>query len=242
MSSSWSTTCSGRVIPPGGIPLAVGAVVMNVETALNVAAAGRQPVTEKYLSIAGAVAEPVTLRVPLGVTLAAVRGGRRRGDHRRRQLHGRRRDDGPPRGQPRRPGRQDHRRRDRAARRSRGDSPPPAGLAADRPHRPQRLRPVQFLHRAVSPLAAGPSHRAAPGHAEPGVQPDRRGQRHRHGLLLRVQSVQPLFLPGRPRSRRTSARRTSGGWRPRSGAGRTRPSIRSGRSCTWPTARRPWPG
>ena len=29
----------GRVIPPGGIPLAVGAVVMNVETALNVAAA-----------------------------------------------------------------------------------------------------------------------------------------------------------------------------------------------------------
>ncbi len=61
----------GRVVPPGGIPLAVGAVVINVETALNVAAAGRQPVTEKYLSIAGAVAEPVTLRVPLGVTLAA---------------------------------------------------------------------------------------------------------------------------------------------------------------------------
>ena len=29
----------GRIIPPGGIPLAVGAVVMNVETAVNVAAA-----------------------------------------------------------------------------------------------------------------------------------------------------------------------------------------------------------
>ncbi len=29
----------GRVIPPGGIPLAVGAVVMNVETAMNVAQA-----------------------------------------------------------------------------------------------------------------------------------------------------------------------------------------------------------
>ena len=68
----------GRVVPPGGIPLAVGAVVMNVETALNVAAAGRRPVTEKYLSIAGAVAEPVTLRVPVGVTLAqcvAAAGG-----------------------------------------------------------------------------------------------------------------------------------------------------------------------
>jgi len=68
----------GRVIPPGGIPLAVGAVVMNVETAVNVARAGQQPVTEKFLSIAGAVAEPITLRVPVGVTLAecvAAAGG-----------------------------------------------------------------------------------------------------------------------------------------------------------------------
>ena len=68
----------GRVIPPGAIPLAVGAVVMNVETALNVARAVEQPVTEKYLSVAGAVAEPVTLRVPVGVTLAecvAAAGG-----------------------------------------------------------------------------------------------------------------------------------------------------------------------
>lgn len=62
--------CLGRVVPPGGIPLAVGAVVMNVETALNVAMADRQPVTEKFLTVAGAVANPVTLRVPLGVTLA----------------------------------------------------------------------------------------------------------------------------------------------------------------------------
>jgi len=61
----------GRVIPPGGIPLNVGAVVMNVETAVNVAAAPRRPVAEKFLSIAGAVAEPVTLRVPVGVTLEA---------------------------------------------------------------------------------------------------------------------------------------------------------------------------
>lgn len=68
----------GRVIPPGGIPLNVGAVVMNVETALNVARAAQQPVTEKYLTIAGAVAQPITLRVPLGVTLAqcvAAAGG-----------------------------------------------------------------------------------------------------------------------------------------------------------------------
>ena len=61
----------GRIVPPGGIPLAVGAVVMNVETALNVALAAEQPVTEKFLSVAGAVAEPVTLRVPVGISLAA---------------------------------------------------------------------------------------------------------------------------------------------------------------------------
>ena len=61
----------GRVIPPGGIPLHVGTVVMNVETALNIARATARPVTEKFLSVAGAVAEPVTLRVPVGVTLRA---------------------------------------------------------------------------------------------------------------------------------------------------------------------------
>jgi len=67
----------GRVVPPGGIPLSVGAVVINVETALNVSQAP-QPVTEKFVSVAGAVARPITLRVPLGVTLAdcvAAAGG-----------------------------------------------------------------------------------------------------------------------------------------------------------------------
>jgi Na+-translocating ferredoxin:NAD+ oxidoreductase RnfC subunit len=68
----------GRVVPPGGIPLAVGAVVMNVETAMNVALAPQQPVTEKFLTIAGAVVHPVTLRVPIGATLSqcvAAAGG-----------------------------------------------------------------------------------------------------------------------------------------------------------------------
>lgn len=68
----------GRVIPPGGIPLHVNAVVMNVETALNVARAPAGPVVEKFVSVAGAVANPITLRVPVGVTLAeciAAAGG-----------------------------------------------------------------------------------------------------------------------------------------------------------------------
>lgn len=68
----------GRVVPPGGLPLQVGAVVMNVETAYNVARSPERPVTEKFLSVAGAVAEPCTLRVPVGITLAeciAAAGG-----------------------------------------------------------------------------------------------------------------------------------------------------------------------
>jgi len=72
-----------RVIPPGGIPLNVGAVVMNVETAMNVARAAQRPVTEKYLSIAGAVAQPISLRVPVGISLAecvAAAGGPTVGD------------------------------------------------------------------------------------------------------------------------------------------------------------------
>ena len=58
-----------RVIPPGGLPLHVGAVVMNVETALNVSACPDRPVTEKFVSVAGAVAQPTTLRVPVGVSM-----------------------------------------------------------------------------------------------------------------------------------------------------------------------------
>ncbi|MBI4776004.1 MAG: SLBB domain-containing protein [Deltaproteobacteria bacterium] len=61
----------GRVIPPGGLPLHVGAVVMNVETAFNVAGSPKHSVTEKFLTVAGAVANPITLRVPIGAPLSA---------------------------------------------------------------------------------------------------------------------------------------------------------------------------
>ncbi len=61
----------GRVIPPGGIPIQVGAVVMNVETAFNVSqAVQNHPVTHKFLTVAGAVARPISIRVPLGCTLS----------------------------------------------------------------------------------------------------------------------------------------------------------------------------
>jgi Na+-translocating ferredoxin:NAD+ oxidoreductase RnfC subunit len=61
---------TGRVIPPGGLPRDVGALVVNVETLVNVGL-GR-PVTHKYLTVAGAVRDPVTLRVPVGVSIGEV--------------------------------------------------------------------------------------------------------------------------------------------------------------------------
>lgn len=59
---------TGRVVPQGGIPINVGAMVMNVETAFNVynAVEKKEPVTYKYLTVGGAVNEPKTLRVPIG--------------------------------------------------------------------------------------------------------------------------------------------------------------------------------
>ncbi|MFO1487347.1 MAG: 4Fe-4S dicluster domain-containing protein [Verrucomicrobiota bacterium] len=72
-------TVTGRLIPPGGIPLNVGAVVANVETLANLAAAADgKPVTHKTLTVAGAVAEPISITVPIGVTLRdclALAGG-----------------------------------------------------------------------------------------------------------------------------------------------------------------------
>ncbi len=61
---------TGRIIPPGGLPLDVGVVVSNVETLINVAR--DRPVTHKYLTVAGAVESPVTLNVPIGMSTREV--------------------------------------------------------------------------------------------------------------------------------------------------------------------------
>jgi Na+-translocating ferredoxin:NAD+ oxidoreductase RnfC subunit len=58
---------TGKVIPPGGLPKDVDAAVSNVETLVNVGL--DRPVTHKYLTVAGAVKTPVTLRVPVGMSL-----------------------------------------------------------------------------------------------------------------------------------------------------------------------------
>lgn len=61
---------TGRVVPPGKLPISVGVTVFNVETVLNVARALREeaPVTYKYITICGEVKNPVTLKAPMGMT------------------------------------------------------------------------------------------------------------------------------------------------------------------------------
>lgn len=63
---------TGRVIPPGGLPRDVDCVVSNVETLMNIGF--DRPVTHKYLTVAGAVVNPVTLRVPVGMAIGEVIG------------------------------------------------------------------------------------------------------------------------------------------------------------------------
>ncbi|MCA9961459.1 MAG: SLBB domain-containing protein [Chloroflexota bacterium] len=63
----------GRVVPEGGLPINVGCVVQNIETLYNIdAALNGRPVTEKYITVIGAVRKPMTVKVPIGVTLAEV--------------------------------------------------------------------------------------------------------------------------------------------------------------------------
>ena len=64
---------TGRIVPPGDIPLSVGVMVLNVETVYNLyRAMNGRPVTRKYVTIAGEVQNPVTVRVPIGVTVGEI--------------------------------------------------------------------------------------------------------------------------------------------------------------------------
>lgn len=61
---------TGRAVPPGGIPLQVGAVVSNVGTLLNIYyAIEDKPVTRKYVSVLGEVNAPILLDVPIGISV-----------------------------------------------------------------------------------------------------------------------------------------------------------------------------
>lgn len=71
---------TGRIVPPGKLPIEVGCIVYNVETMYNLyrALKEKKPVTHKYVTVGGAVKTPSTFRVPLGMTfdeVVALAGG-----------------------------------------------------------------------------------------------------------------------------------------------------------------------
>lgn len=66
---------TGRLVPETGLPLHVGCLVQNVQTLFNIARAAKgAAVTHRLLTVAGAVARPVTLWAPLGTPIRDVLG------------------------------------------------------------------------------------------------------------------------------------------------------------------------
>jgi len=64
---------TGRRVEAGKLPISVGCIVYNVETMLNTYYAIKNiPVTHKYITVAGEVENPVTLKVPIGISLKEV--------------------------------------------------------------------------------------------------------------------------------------------------------------------------
>lgn len=62
---------TGKVVPQGKVPITVGCVVMNTETVLNIynAINRQENVTYKYITIAGEIKKPCTVKVPIGITV-----------------------------------------------------------------------------------------------------------------------------------------------------------------------------
>ncbi len=76
---------TGHVVPAAGLPIAVGAIVFNVETMLNAyrAIEETRPVTHKYVTVAGEVHHPKTVYAPIGTSfsdLIALAGGKTMAD------------------------------------------------------------------------------------------------------------------------------------------------------------------
>lgn len=65
---------TGRQIPAGNLPISVGVTVFNVETVLNIdrAICSGASVTQKYVTVAGAVKRPQTYCVPLGTSFGEL--------------------------------------------------------------------------------------------------------------------------------------------------------------------------
>ena len=64
---------TGKTVDPGKLPISVGVTVCNVESVYNIYRAMKgQPVTDKYVTVAGEVAHPMTLCVPIGTKISEL--------------------------------------------------------------------------------------------------------------------------------------------------------------------------
>ena len=67
-------TVTGRVVPPGQLPITRGVIVYNTETIYNIGLVVQfgQPVTKTYLTISGDIPEAFCIKVPVGMKIAEV--------------------------------------------------------------------------------------------------------------------------------------------------------------------------
>ncbi len=62
---------TGRVVRPGNLPITAGVIVYNVETMYNVAVMEKkgEPLTQKWVTIAGDIPEAIVVKVPVGAPI-----------------------------------------------------------------------------------------------------------------------------------------------------------------------------
>ncbi len=67
-------TATGRVVPPGQLPITRGVIVYNTETIYNIGLVVQfgQPVTKTYLTISGDIPQAYCVKVPVGMKIAEV--------------------------------------------------------------------------------------------------------------------------------------------------------------------------
>ena len=63
---------TGRLIPPGSLPITKGVIVLNAETVYNIyeAVKNSKPVTEKFVTVGGDLEDRRVVRVPVGMRVA----------------------------------------------------------------------------------------------------------------------------------------------------------------------------
>ena len=66
-------SATGRTVPPGALPSAVGCTVVSVSTALNaLRALNGKPVTQRFVTVAGEVHRPGVYRAPIGMPVSLL--------------------------------------------------------------------------------------------------------------------------------------------------------------------------